>query len=196
MPTAICQRPQSPGVQWHGTWAPHRATQAATVAGLPILQRMLLTTDGTVTTALATLMGESIGVRTLEQRTAALVHDDDELDLGAGERVLERRVLLHGAQSGTPLLYGASRIVSHRLPAGARDALLGGGVAIGVVLRSYELETLRIPLSVGLRRAGESAAEHLGGGLMCWRRYAINAGGRALMIVDEQFPAAGFGAPR
>ena len=27
---------------------------------------------------------------------------------------------------------------------------------------------------------------------MCWRRYAINGGGQALMVVDEQFPAAGF----
>lgn len=190
------RRPQSLNVAWHGSWSPCRAVEAARVADLPVLQRLLLTTDGTVTTALATLTGEPIGVRTLDQRTAVLGSDDDELGLEAGERVLERSVLLHGADSGTPLLYGASRIVSQRLPRGVREALIGGGVAIGLVLRSYELETFRAPLSVGVRPASAGAVPHLGSGLMCWRRYAINAGGQALMIVDEQFPAAGFGAPR
>jgi chorismate-pyruvate lyase len=188
--------PQHRHVAWHGSWSPCRAVEVARVADLPVLQRLLLTTDGTVTTALSTIVGEPIGVHTLDQRTAVLARDDDELALAAGEPVLERSVLLHGATSGTPLLFGASRIVSHRLPRGARDALLGGGVAIGLVLRSYELETFRVPLSIGVRPACEAATPHLGSGLMCWRRYAIHAGGRPLMIVDEQFPAAGFGAPR
>jgi len=196
MLAVLPRHPQSPDLAWHGSWSPRRALEAARIADLPVLQRLLLTTDGTVTTALATLMGEPIGVRTLAQRSVVLSADDDELALTAGERVLERSVLLHGAASGTPLLYGASRIASDRLPRGARDVLLGGGVAIGLVLRSYQLETFRAPLSVGVRTASADASAHLGSGLMCWRRYAINAGGQALMIVDEQFPAAGFGAAR
>lgn len=196
MLAALPRPAQSPELAWHGSWSPRRALEAARVAGLPVLQRLLLTTDGTVTTTLATLMGEPIGVRTLDQRSVVLSDDDVELALHAGDRVLERSVLLYGAASGTPLLYGASRIVSDRLPRGARDILAGGGVAIGLVLRSYELETFRAPLSVGVRAASDDASAHLGRGLMCWRRYAINAGGQALMIVDEQFPAAGFGSAR
>ena len=104
------------------------------------------TTDGTVTTALATLVDEPVGVRILDQRATVLACDDDELDLDAGESVLERRVLLHGARSGAPLLYGASRIVMSRLPRGAREALRRGDVAIGAVLRAHRLETFRVPL--------------------------------------------------
>jgi chorismate-pyruvate lyase len=189
-------RPASAGVQWSGSWAPRDADQAARVARLPAIQRMLLTTDGTVTTALATIAGEPVKVHTLGQGVVALTEDDDELALWAGGKVLERRVLLSGADSGTPLLYGASRIVAHRLAREARDALVAGTVAIGLVLRAHEIETFRVPLRVGIGPAGAEAAVHLGPGLMCQRSYAIRSQGRPLMVVHEQFPAAGFGADR
>lgn len=194
---ATALRPAPADVRWHGSWAPGTADEAARVAQLPALQRLLLTTDGTVTTALATIAGEPIGVRTLSQEVVALAEDDAELALWAGGNVLERRVLLYGAETGTPLLYGASRIVAHRLPRAARDALVSGGVAIGLVLRAHEIETFRAPLSVGVAPASDAAAAVLGPGLMCQRTYAIRAQDRPLMIVHEQFPAAGFeGAQR
>jgi chorismate-pyruvate lyase len=100
------------------------------------------------------------------------------------------------ADSGTPLLFGVSRIVTSRLPRPARAALIGGEVPIGLVLRAHEIETFRLPLSVGVKAASDEAARHLGVALVCSRRYLIKAGGRALMTVDEQFPAAGFAAQR
>ena len=191
---AIAIRPAPPnaGVHWHGSWTPREADERASVARLPALQRLLLTLDGTVTTALATIAGEPVAVKMLSQEVVALAQDDAELALWAGGNVLDRRVLLHGADSGTPLLYGASRIVAHRLPRPARDALVAGGVAIGLVLRAHEIETFRTPLSVGVAPASEAAAAHLGPGLMCQRTYAIRSQGRPLMIVHEEFPAAGF----
>ncbi len=194
---ATALRPAAPlSVEWRGSWAPREADEAAAVAELPAFARLLLTTDGTVTTALAAIAGEPVGVRTLAQESVALSDDDEQLSLWTGAKVLERRVLLHGAHSRTPLLYGASRIVTHRLPRPARDALLGGEIAIGLVLRTHEIETFRVPLSIGIKPASYEAAAHFGPRLMCWRTYAINAGGRPLMIVHEQFPAAGFGAQR
>jgi chorismate-pyruvate lyase len=193
---ATANSPALAGVRWHGSWSPCEAAEAARVEQLPALQRLLLTTDGTVTTALAAIAGEPVAVRTLSQAVVALDEDDERLALWKGGNVLERRVLLHGADSGTPLLFGASRIVGHRLPRAARDALLAGGVAIGLILRAHELETFRVPLSVGVGPAGTEAAAHLGHGLTCQRTYAIRAQGRPLMIVHEEFPAAGFGAPR
>jgi len=182
------------GVEWHGSWVPREADEAALVAEIPATQRLLLTTDGTVTTALATLVGEPVGVRTLAQHTVAIAGEDEELELWPRGNVLERRVLLHGAGSGTPLLYGASRIVAHRLPRAAREALLDGEIAVGLVLRAHEIETFRVPLSVGIKPASDAAAAHLGPGLMCRRTYTINSGGRPLMVVREEFPANGFGA--
>jgi chorismate-pyruvate lyase len=63
-----------------------------------------------------------------------LAEDDDELSLCAGGEVHDRRALLRGAESGTPLVLGVSRIVTHRLPRPARAALIGGDDAIGLVL--------------------------------------------------------------
>jgi chorismate-pyruvate lyase len=182
------------GIEWHGSWAPLEVDHTARVRELPAPQRLLLTIDATVTTALATIVDEAVAVRTLAQHTVTIDDDDDELELWAGGKVLERHVLLHGEETATPLLYGASRIVAHRLPRPAREALIGGAIAIGLVLRAHEIETFRVPLSIGIKPASDDAAAHLGPGLMCWRTYTINAGGRPLMIVHEQFPAAGFGA--
>jgi chorismate-pyruvate lyase len=196
MRTVACTGRASRGVEWHGTWCPRRQNDAVRVAQLPPVQRLLLTTDGTMTTALATLVDEPIGVRMIRQHTAVLAESDDELSLWAGGEVLDRQVLLHGADSGTPLLFGVSRIVTSRLPLAARAALIGGDVPIGLVLRAYEIETFRLPLSVGVKAASDEAACHLGAAPVCWRRYLIKTGGRPLMSVDEQFPAAGFAAPR
>jgi chorismate-pyruvate lyase len=194
--SATHSRRASRRVEWHGTWSPRRENDAVRVTELPSVQRLLLTTDGTMTTALATLLDEPIAVRLLRQGTTVLAQDDDELSLCAGDAALERRVLLYGADSGTPLLFGVSRIVADRLPQAARAALTGGDVAIGLVLRAHEIETFRLPLSIGVKPASAEAARHLGRALMCSRRYLIKAGGRPLMSIDEQFPAAGFAAPR
>lgn len=197
MPAATAPRRASTlGVEWHGSWAPPDANEAARVRELPPLQRLLLTIDGTVTTALTTIVDEAVGVRTLAQHTVTIDVDDEELELWAGGKVLERHVLLHGQETEAPLLYGASRIVAHRLPRRARDALIGGAIAIGLVLRAHEIETFRVPLSVGIKPASDEAAAHLGPGLMCQRTYAIRAQGRPLMVVHEEFPAAGFRAHR
>ena len=187
-------RPAARGAEWHGSWAPRDPDGIAAAAALPALHRLLLTTDGTVTPALATIAGEPVAVDTLGQRTVALAADDEDLELWAGGIVLERRVLLRGASSGTPLLYGASRIVTHRLPRPARDALLAGETAIGLVVREHEIETFRAPLTVGIGPASDDAAVYLGAGLVCRRTYAIRAQGRPLMIVHEELPAHGFGA--
>jgi chorismate-pyruvate lyase len=192
--TATCRA--SLGVEWHGTWSPRCQDDAVRVAELPPVQRLLLTTDGTMTTALATLLQEPIGVRTLAQDRAVLADADDELALWKGDPVLERRVLLHGARSGTPLLFAVSRIAASRLPQAARAALTGGDVPIGIVLRAHEIETFRVPVSIGVKPATHEAACHLGRALMCSRRYLVKAGGRPLMSIDEQFPAAGFAARR
>jgi chorismate-pyruvate lyase len=193
----VTQSPRAAlGVEWQDAWSPTREHEAVRVSQLPALQRLLLTTDGTMTLALAMLVGEPVGVRLLEQHTTVLAEPDEELSLVAGEAVLERRVVLHGVRSGAPLLLGVSRIVAHRLPPTARAALNDGDVPIGVVLRTHEIETFRAPLGIGVRPASEEAARHLGSDLMCWRRYLIKASHRPLMSVDEQFPAAGFAESR
>jgi chorismate-pyruvate lyase len=84
MRTVTCRSSESRGVVWQDAWSPPCEDEAERVAELPALRRLLLTTDGTMTTALAILVGEPIGVRLLSQHTAVLAQDDDELSLCAG----------------------------------------------------------------------------------------------------------------
>jgi beta-ribofuranosylaminobenzene 5'-phosphate synthase len=180
------------GVEWQHSWTPSQAHDSELVQRLPALQRLLLTTDGTVTTALGTVVSEPVGVWLLDQQLHTLAYDDHELWLQAGCDTLLRRVLLYGSRSGTALLFGCSRIALGRLPSGALQALLDGDVPIGLALRTHRIETFRAPLSIGVGPATGDAAALLGAGLMCRRRYTIESGGLPLMVIDEQFRAAGF----
>lgn len=180
------------GVEWQHAWTPSQAHDSELVQRLPALQRLLLTTDGTVTTALGTVISEPVGVWLLDQELHTLDYDDYELQLQAGCDVLLRRVLLYGSRSGTPLLLGSSRIAFGRLPNAALLALIDGDVPIGLVLRRHHIETFRAPLSIGVRPATGDAAALLGEGLMCRRAYTIESGRLPLMVVDEQFRADGF----
>lgn len=179
-------------VEWRHAWMPSQPREAELVARLPVLQRMLLTTDGTVTTALGTMVGEPVCVSMLGQERRMLEADDAELQLREGGEVLIRRVLLRGSYSSRPLLLGYSRIALSRLPRAPRELLLSGDVAIGLVLRSHRIETFRAPLRIGVRQASSYVAGLLGAGLMCRRTYTIDSGGIAVMVVHEQFPASGF----
>jgi len=180
------------GVEWQHSWMPSCEHETEVVLRLPALQRLLLTTDVTMMTALGALMEEPIAVWLLDQWLHTLDYDDDELQLEVGRKALIRKVLLYGSSSGTPLLFGSSRTVLSRLSSAARRTLLSGEVPIGLMLRSHRIETFRTPLSVGVKPASGEATALLGAGLMCQRTYAIESAGWPLTVVHEEFPAAGF----
>lgn len=152
------------------------------------LQRFLLATDGTVTTALAAYIGEPVGVRMLLQEQTSLAEADGALGLRARRTVLERRVVVYGTRTGVRVLYGDSRVALERLPAPVRADLLSGELPIGIVLRRHRLETFREPIGAGRRRATPEVAVQFGPGEVCWRTYAIIARRRPVMVVREEFP--------
>jgi chorismate-pyruvate lyase len=156
---------------------------------LPAVQRLLLSTDGTMTTALAAYHRETVGLRLLDQEIVTLSEPDATLELSAGERMLARQVLLFGTRSGAAFLYGRSRVALDRLTPEVRAQLLAGDDPIGLVLRNHRLETFRAPLGSGVGPGNSEVAAHLGHGLLCFKTYAVIAGGRPLMVVHEEFPA-------
>lgn len=175
--TAFCDTGSEPGPLESAEW----------LNALPPLQRLLLSTDGTMTTALAAYHGEPIDIQLLSQHVVALSERDATLQLPAGGRVLWRRVLLYGRHSAARLLYGRSRVALDRLSQEVQAELLEGDAPIGLVLRQRRLETFRSLLDLDLRPASAEVARHLGVGLVCSKTYAIIAGGRPLMVVHEEF---------
>jgi chorismate-pyruvate lyase len=167
-------------------------------AGLAPVLRTLLTTDGTVTEALAAFYGEDVGVEVLSQGYRAYEGRlNRELEAAVGTRMLERTIVLVGAASGRRYAAARSRIVPVLLPPGLQEGLLAEREPLGKLMLAHRLETFREIVAVGRCPAGEApllgtgCADALGLGAgdgVVWRTYRVVSGGRPVMSVTEFFP--------
>ncbi len=124
---------------------------------LTVFERILLITDGTVTDLLEAFAGEAISVVKLSQSIGHRNGDAHALDVLEHEHVLQRTVLLRGADSGTSFLYGDSVIVPERLPPALFEGLMATGQTIGRLLATYRLETFREIVDVRFGAAAKHA---------------------------------------
>jgi chorismate-pyruvate lyase len=163
------------------------------------LDRMLLSTDGTVTTLLEACVGEAITTRTTREagpaardRLLAAVgrwwHPDETLlELVPGERVIARRVVLTGIRSEVPFLLGESLVAVDRLPATVIERLMRTGASLGRALIAGSIATRRQILEIPAARAAENS-DDLGvspGMTLARRTYGITGGHRAAALVTE-----------
>jgi chorismate-pyruvate lyase len=165
--------------------------------GLDLLQRLLLGTDATVTQFLATAMGEPIEAIRLSQRVRVVDGVQGDLELGTGQCVLDRRVLLRGATSRRNFLHGESVIALGRVPREVRAGLLRGDTPIGLLLRQHRMETFReILWSVGVVDPGIAPHFLLAEGTpLLARRYRVWIDHRPVMVITETFPRSYGPAP-
>lgn len=160
-----------------------------------ILQRVLLTSDGTVTRIIEAYAGEPIGVVKLAHVLIEPGHAGcPELDLGSEEPLLERKVLLRGRGSGTNFVYAEALIALHRLPAAVRDGLLLSDTPIGTLLAEHRVETWKEMARSGCEPAGDCAAALgiAGTGTVWARSYRVFSAQRPVMAVTEKFPSSAF----
>jgi chorismate-pyruvate lyase len=151
-------------------------------------QKILLTTDGTVTQLLEIHTGEKMRVEKLSHALES--GGPGWLDVPASEPVLSRRILLRGR--GRPWMYAHSWLVLSRLPPGMQQTLLQTDTPIGQLWRQARLETYRE--IVDFRREHNPEVAGLFGTdapLLC-RSYLIRAGGAVMGLIDEKFPATHF----
>ncbi|HYM36643.1 MAG TPA: chorismate pyruvate-lyase family protein, partial [Steroidobacteraceae bacterium] len=107
---------------------------------LSLMQKILLSTDGTVTDLIALYTGERIRVKKIEQnvevKTAPkLLACDSPLKL------LSRKILLSGASRN--YLYADSVFVFERFSVSIQDQLLNTDRPIGLLWKEARLETYR-----------------------------------------------------
>lgn len=164
-------------------------------APLSVLQRILLTTDGTVTHILEAYSGEAIEVVKLSQALdEASYAECAELGLTEHEKVLRRSILLRGRQSGVPLLHADSLIVVDRLELGVRSGLVMTSKPIGRLLRENRTETFREILTSWQDEAGPLAAEFgvdESAQMLC-RTYHVVAAKQLMMVITERFLSSAF----
>ncbi|MBB6093401.1 chorismate-pyruvate lyase [Povalibacter uvarum] len=158
-------------------------------ASLSLLQKILLTTDGTVTQLLEIYTGERIRVEKIEH--TLVKGGPAPLGVAADEPVLSREILLRGADR--PYMYAHSWLVPSRLPQGMQNAMLQTDTPIGQLWRAAKLETYRE--IVDYRREPEDPAARLfpERSELLSRSYVIRTGGAPMGLITEKFPATLFG---
>jgi chorismate-pyruvate lyase len=159
---------------------------------LSVPQRILLTTDGTVTQLLEIFTGEKISVQKLDH--VLMTGAPAALQLSATEPALSRRILLRGA--ARPYMYAHSWLVPSRLPAGMQETILRTDTPIGQLWKAARLETFREIIDFRRERDPEVAALFGVDGWLLSRTYLISTGGAPMGLIVEKFPESYFGTVR
>lgn len=171
---------------------------AAVAAGdLSPLQRALLVIDGTVTTFLAAWALEPVTVQPLGQRAVpapdvAACPGAAWLELSPGDTVIQRAVVLRGADSQRLFAFAESLICVDRLPGALRAGLESGGLSIGQLLLLPGFASRREGLWYGRERGVVLPAPVAAAGPpdFLTRTYRVSAGAQPLMLITERFPWA------
>jgi chorismate-pyruvate lyase len=153
------------------------------------LQKILLTTDGTVTQLLELLTGEKIRVEKLEH---SLVEGAPAaLAVPPTETVVSRRILLRGASR--PYMYAHSWLVPARMPPEMQQQMLHTDTPIGQLWKAARLETFREIVDFRRERDNNIATLFGTDTLLLSRTYLIHAGGSPMGLIVEKFPVTLFG---
>jgi chorismate-pyruvate lyase len=163
---------------------------AIELAQLAPVQRMLLTSDGTLTDLLESYLLEPIEVKKLAEHRLWLGGESPlQLEDDGGE-VCERRILLKGRTSRRHWLYAESLIVSRRIEERFGFELAATSKPIGRLWAEHRVETFKERIALYSEPAGPLAGYFTittGEELLC-RTYRVLSSGRPVMLITEKFP--------
>ncbi|KAF1073435.1 beta-ribofuranosylaminobenzene 5'-phosphate synthase [Methanogenium sp. MK-MG] len=166
------------------------------VGRLSPMQKILLGTDGSVTTLLENVLGCEVTVNTLSQEVVpADKHVAASLGIPVGEPVNHRIVTLNEGADGKVLLYATSDTPLSRLESSFRDDLMRADIPIGRIMRMHQIESRRELDDVKMCRAGTGISDILGvfrHEPLLSRRYRIITGKEPLISIRETFPYSNF----
>ena len=149
------------------------------------VQKILLSTDGTVTVILDILYGKT-QVKVLEQR---IIKAGDKiaklLQINKDDQINYRVVLIH--KDNLPLIRAESYTPLKRISPDLKKELTACETAIGMILKKQNLEMRREILSIDAD-SGDSVKEVFKNtGLLLSRTYKIISGGETLIWIKEIF---------
>lgn len=160
------------------------------VGKLSNAQKILLTTDGSVTTILDVIKGH-VKIQTLEQK---FLEADTEmarlLDVDVGDTVNYRVVVI---QTKEPLIYAVSLIPVKRLEKDFKEDLIRADIPIGRILKKHNIESRREIKSVYIEDQTPEIREIFGvDSPMLTRNYNIIHKDEILVWLKESFPYTNF----
>ena len=154
-------------------------------------QKILLTTDGSITAILDVLFGKRT-LKTINQH----FEDADEIraklvDVGEGEQINFREVLMHKDEQ--PLIYAISHIPLSRCGSDICADLIRADIPIGRILKNYKIESRREIRKIYIENPNDTLKEIFNTDeKMLSREYVIINRDNVLMWIKESFPISYF----
>ena len=163
---------------------------------LSTLQKILLSTDGSVTSLLEAIEGEEVTIRTLSQNVGpADTKTAEELEIRPGDQVNHRIVELRNSRTREVLIYAVSDTPLERLEPGFRSDLMRADIPIGRILKKHAIESRREISQVGVRGSDARISRIFGIALndpVLFRKYRIIRQGKPFISIEEVFPDCSF----
>ena len=161
---------------------------------LSALQKILLTTDGTLTKILEAYLSEEIQMVKLSERSTFIAQDIPLLELKRRSEVIERKILLQGKVSKKNVLYAESILVPERLDKHFREELLKSEIPLGKLMLAHWMETFKEIMTSGKEPSnGLSAFFQIShGDKLLSRTYRLSHHCKPIMLITEKFPESYF----
>ncbi len=159
-------------------------------AKLSIFQRIILTTDGTLTEILEAYLFEKINLVKLSEGIVLVTNPVKPLELEIGQEVIERKVLLQGKISRKNWIYAESLIVPDRLDEKYRERLLKSQESIGRLWLEHKVETFKEIVDSSREMPGDLADyfKIKPEDKLLSRTYRAFSNGQPIMMITEKFP--------
>ncbi|MEM4311878.1 MAG: chorismate pyruvate-lyase family protein [Nitrososphaerales archaeon] len=160
--------------------------------GLSGVQKILLTTDGSITRILEALSFERIIIRTLKKKpikaSGKIAHE-----LNYKGTISYREVLLMGKESGRCYIFAKSWVPINRLDSDYAEDILSRDEPIGKILQLHKLESRRNIIKIGslkskrLKKFFKTEED-----IFLRRAYHIIHKDKVLIKIEEYFPLSSF----
>ena len=154
-------------------------------------QKILLSTDGSITAILDVLYGK-ISLDTLEQHREKSTEENSKLiNVEKGEDINYREIIMH--KDDLPLIYAVSYIPLKRLSNEIKEDLTKADIPIGRILKKYNIESRREINKIQIEKANDRLKEVYKTDVDFFSRdYTIIYKGEILMWIKEYFPITHF----
>ncbi|MDL2246435.1 chorismate lyase [Methanobrevibacter sp. OttesenSCG-928-K11] len=150
-------------------------------------QKILLTTDGSITSILDVLNGK-IDLKTLEQHFEDSTEEIANLiNVKKGEKINYREVLMH--KNDEPLIYAVSYIPLKRLDDNFKSDLIRADTPIGRILKKYNIESRREIKNIQVEKTNKKLEKLFKTNAdLLTREYSIIKDNEILIWIKETFP--------
>ena len=161
---------------------------------LSTFQRIVLTTDGTLTEILEAYLFEKIRVVKLSEGLVSITQNILPLEVKQGNEVIERKILLQGKISRKNFIYAESILVTERLEEKFKDELLHSKTPLGRLWLEHKFETFKEIVDTAEESANKLSAYFpiKPEDKILSRTYRVFSRGQPIVIITEKFPASYF----